>query len=748
MFLSCLATLLCVCSFQADAKTPAVDILITLKTSRNFVEDCVFSVIRHKPNTEKLKQRVIFVDDGSPEETIQYTNSLCGKQPDDFVCLATAKDKPGYTFAVNIGIEHGETFSDAVVLLNSDTIVTGGWLEDLYAGLYSDPKIMIVSPLSNAASFQSIPEHTNKGPGGGWSINEYPPGMDVENFGRQVTEYAKETKMQPIPFYPLNGFCYMMKRELFTTVGLFDVINFPTGYGEEVDYSLKVHTAGFKQMIIPTVYVWHVKTASFSSGNKAEFKKVAKAYLYTQYGKERLAKLNTVGYGLTALDGVRNYTAKIYEDKNKEMQYVRYNASILFVLHELAIAGGIVSVLQEAWQMLKYGVNVSLAFPDTAKAEGVIRDMLPGISDAHLEALSRRYNGSLIDDSASIPDSFLNIGKDYDIVVATFYKTMRAVKAVHNINPKVMPAYYVQDYETWFLENPFDKLKTKNTKELDEVMSSYDEGTSFMISKTKWTAGMVTRFHNATVNMVVPSLDHTTYYPNNTELAIKLVKSNKFSVLHVIAMVRPRTIRRNALNTLEVALKLATNFPTSVKVTLFGCTLPWLDNAMKRNMMRLGKNSYRQKAMKDLPLRNVEFIGLLTDRKQIADFYRTADIFIDLSWWQAFGRTAMEAMATGCVAIMPLHGAASEICKGTREEGKYCEYHNGNDSEGYYKKLERLIEDDGRRHSMIEMAINRMQEFVVPNAAATITNQLKRGFKEYKEQGYKFAKPVRALAPP
>ena len=61
-------------------------------------------------------------------------------------------------------------------LLNSDTIVTEHWLTKLYDALFNgDPKIQIVGPLSNAASFQSVPNLKDPVTGG-WSINPYPLG--------------------------------------------------------------------------------------------------------------------------------------------------------------------------------------------------------------------------------------------------------------------------------------------------------------------------------------------------------------------------------------------------------------------------------------------------------------------------------------------------------------------------------------------------------------------------------------------
>jgi glycosyltransferase involved in cell wall biosynthesis len=80
-------------------------------------------------------------------------------------------------------------------------------------------------------------------------------------------------------------------------------------------------------------------------------------------------------------------------------------------------------------------------------------------------------------------------------------------------------------------------------------------------------------------------------------------------------------------------------------------------------------------------------LGLLKRRRDLADLYRDSDVFVDMSWWQAFGRSAVEAMATGCVPIMPSLGAGSFVCEG----GRVCPYHDGTDNEGYYRVIVNLV---------------------------------------------------------
>ena len=79
----------------------------------------------------------------------------------------------GYTIAANIGLR--ASTAELVVLLNSDTVVTRGWLDALVDVALSADDIGVIGPLSNAAGHQSVPL---KREGGDWAINALPAWAD------------------------------------------------------------------------------------------------------------------------------------------------------------------------------------------------------------------------------------------------------------------------------------------------------------------------------------------------------------------------------------------------------------------------------------------------------------------------------------------------------------------------------------------------------------------------------------------
>ncbi len=146
---------------------------------------------------------MLLVDDGSDAATKVYLEQLA---EDKSVTLLRNEQARGYTRAANLGLKHST--EDFVVLLNSDTIVTDGWLDRLIACADSDEKIGLVGPLSNTASWQSIPEVETSGD---WAENTLPEGVSVEDMAAYVAQYSGRL-YPPMPF--LNGFCLLVKRRV------------------------------------------------------------------------------------------------------------------------------------------------------------------------------------------------------------------------------------------------------------------------------------------------------------------------------------------------------------------------------------------------------------------------------------------------------------------------------------------------------------------------------------------------------
>lgn len=258
---------------------PAVDVVICVHNALEDVQRCLEALRRTDYPAGRL--RVILVDDGSDKPTAELLRGFAMEGAE--VVLERRDKAGGYTVAANTGVAAAR--GDLVVLLNSDTIVPAAWLRKLARIFAHSPDIGIVGPMSNAASWQTIPERA--APTGGWAVNDLPEGMSVDDMDALVEEVA-----QAVPVIPritlLNGFCYAVRREVFDTIGAFDDVGFPFGFGEEDDFSLRAANAGFGLALAVDTYVFHAKSKSYGSAKRTNLTDAGQERLRLKHGRGRL----------------------------------------------------------------------------------------------------------------------------------------------------------------------------------------------------------------------------------------------------------------------------------------------------------------------------------------------------------------------------------------------------------------------------------------------------------------------------
>ena len=269
-----------------------VDIILCVHNAFEDVKECLTSIRQHT----KVDYRLLIVDDGSQAETRDFLKSWV--QEISVATLFRNETARGYTKAANIGLRASK--GDYMILLNSDTIVTPGWLEKLIECATSRKDIGIVGPLSNCASWQSIPEIFDKN--GGWMINNIPEGYSLEMFSNIVANVSE--KAFPCVSF-VNGFCYMIKRAVIDAIGRLDEESFPYGYGEENDFSIRARKAGFKLAIADHAYVYHSKSKSFGHERRQELSKQGSAAFKSKHPDINVKALTEEIKNNQALDRLR-----------------------------------------------------------------------------------------------------------------------------------------------------------------------------------------------------------------------------------------------------------------------------------------------------------------------------------------------------------------------------------------------------------------------------------------------------------
>jgi GT2 family glycosyltransferase/glycosyltransferase involved in cell wall biosynthesis len=224
-----------------------IDIVVPVYNAVGDLARCVDSVLANTPPGD---WRLLLIDDGSPELAVRtYFSGLRARGLRQVLLLANERNL-GFTLTANRGMREARPGAD-VVLLNSDAVVTPGWLEALARCAASDPHIGTITPFSNNAEICSLPRFCANNP---WPVEEDP------------RSFATALELAAVPTYPDLptgvGFCLYIRRALIDAIGVFDPA-FGLGYGEENDYCMRAAAAGFRNVLCEDAFVLHLGGSSF-----------------------------------------------------------------------------------------------------------------------------------------------------------------------------------------------------------------------------------------------------------------------------------------------------------------------------------------------------------------------------------------------------------------------------------------------------------------------------------------------------
>jgi len=248
-----------------------VDIVIPVYNAYEDLQICLESVFKY---TNLSENRLILINDNSTDYRIRVLLDKVRKENHDKkIVVLHNENNMGFSHNVNLGMAQSK--KDDVLLLNSDTRVTRGWIEKITACAYSSGKIGTVTPLSNNATLCSVPNFCEE--------NMLPPNMDVD----QVADAVERCSLKKYPKITVaNGFCMYIKREVIARIGYFDAETFGRGYGEENDFCNRAEQAGYIHVMCDDTYIYHKGTKSFTSKEKNTYIKEHERILYQRYPRQ------------------------------------------------------------------------------------------------------------------------------------------------------------------------------------------------------------------------------------------------------------------------------------------------------------------------------------------------------------------------------------------------------------------------------------------------------------------------------
>lgn len=248
----------------ARSGAPFTQIVVPVFNALADVGELLDSIVR---NTSSPFE-VVLLDDASGGFTELMLSRWAAADPR--IKLVRHSENVGYTANINFGLHL--TSADYSVLMNSDIVVTPNWLEKLHEALASDDQTAAVGPVSNAASWQSVPRV--KTPGGAWALNPLPKDTTPNDYAMLVEGLSAAA----FPEFPLlNGFCTLFRRAALERVGFFDAEAFPHGYGEENDLCLRLRGAGYRLRVADHCFLLHKKSKSFGNDRRVKLTKQSNA---------------------------------------------------------------------------------------------------------------------------------------------------------------------------------------------------------------------------------------------------------------------------------------------------------------------------------------------------------------------------------------------------------------------------------------------------------------------------------------
>jgi GT2 family glycosyltransferase len=216
------------------------DVVIPVYAHVAWTRACIESVLAH---SGPELGRVILVNDCGPEpQMLPMLREL--RTRDRRIVLLENERNRGFVSSSNRGLALRE---GDVVLLNSDTRVTPGWLEGLRQVAESDPKIAAITPLSNNGFACSVPVFQGA-----------VPTSLFEPFRLDLSGLPLLTVMPTAV-----GFCLWMRGDALTRLGLLDP-KYGRGYHEENDWCQRARGAGYRVVRANRVFVYHEGEASFA----------------------------------------------------------------------------------------------------------------------------------------------------------------------------------------------------------------------------------------------------------------------------------------------------------------------------------------------------------------------------------------------------------------------------------------------------------------------------------------------------
>ena len=247
---------------------PNVTVVIPVYNQFPALAACVSSLRLHLPP----RHRIVILDDASTEDRFgENVRALIVDMP--HARYERNSENLGFPGTCNRAVREFSRAGDDILLLNADTVVTEGWLDEMQQCLYACDRHGVCCPRSNDATILTFPRSCGDGCGAA---------EDSYACWNALKEHLPRFARIPTGV----GFCMLIRRGLIDRFCLFDE-SYGRGYHEENDFCCRINRFGYSVVAANRAYVFHHQAYSFSREEKRMFDEKNGALLQRRYPEYR-----------------------------------------------------------------------------------------------------------------------------------------------------------------------------------------------------------------------------------------------------------------------------------------------------------------------------------------------------------------------------------------------------------------------------------------------------------------------------
>ncbi|HUG06418.1 MAG TPA: glycosyltransferase family 2 protein [Candidatus Limnocylindria bacterium] len=287
--------------------TPGLSVVIITHNSRERILALLES-LASDPASEGWE--TVVLDNGSVDGTAAAVRERCPE-----VRVTENRPQRGFAGALNQGV--AMTSAPAIVTVNPDAIVPTGSMGRLLRVLEQEPRIAAVGPLIRFPDGR-VQRHGMYDPRPLTAAVVLLGLARLPMFRAEAERYyGRHEPGPPADVDSLTGACLMFRRVAYREVGPFDERFFL--YCEDVDWSLRARSAGWRLVFVPDVHVVHEKaTASRQQSSFVirHYYRSLRAFYGKHHAPRQLAPLRAAWYAASyLLEGTTLVTDAIRADK-------------------------------------------------------------------------------------------------------------------------------------------------------------------------------------------------------------------------------------------------------------------------------------------------------------------------------------------------------------------------------------------------------------------------------------------------